>query len=115
MNPVVAIIAPGAMGSAVGRRLHDYGVQVLTVLECRSAESVRRANDACMAPVTRSGLAQAGILLSIVPPGEAIGIATGISEELAGLSRKPLYVDCNAINPATASCVAQIVRSAGFE
>ena len=32
MNPVVAVIAPGMMGAAVGKRLVDNGVKVLTAL-----------------------------------------------------------------------------------
>jgi 3-hydroxyisobutyrate dehydrogenase-like beta-hydroxyacid dehydrogenase len=115
MTPVVAVIAPGAMGSAVARRLCDNGVRVVTVLEGRSAESVKRAREAGMAPVGRSELAQAGIFLSIVPPGEAIRLAVKISSALTGSPVRPLYVDCNAINPETAARVADIVRNAGID
>jgi putative dehydrogenase len=115
MTPMVAVIAPGAMGSAVARRLYDNGVRVVTVLEGRSAESVRRAYEAGMAPVERSELARAGIFLSIVPPGEAIRLAREISSALTGSPVRPLYVDCNAINPETAARVADIVRNAGID
>ena len=37
MTPVVAVIAPGMMGAAVGKRLVDNGVKVLTSLKGRSA------------------------------------------------------------------------------
>ena len=40
MNPVVAVIAPGMMGAAVGKRLVDHGLKVLTSLKGRSAETV---------------------------------------------------------------------------
>ena len=40
MNPVVAVIAPGMMGAAVGKRLVDHGLKVLTSLNGRSAETV---------------------------------------------------------------------------
>lgn len=114
MTPQVAIIAPGAMGSAVARRLHDNGVRVITSLEGRTPESASRALNAGMADVARSELAQADILLSIVPPGSAVSLAEGLAAEFAGASRKPVYVDCNAINPQTAARVAQIVQTAGM-
>ena len=39
MNPVVAVIAPGMMGAAVGGRLVENGLKVLTSLTGRSAET----------------------------------------------------------------------------
>ena len=51
MNPVVAVIAAGAMGAPVGGRLAGNGLKVLTPLEGRSAETVARAR--------RAGLLQA--------------------------------------------------------
>src|SRR5215831_4501485 len=48
MNPIVAVIAPGMMGAAVGKRLVDHGVKVLTSLTGRSAETKARADSAGM-------------------------------------------------------------------
>ena len=45
MSPVVAVIAPGQMGAAVGRRLTDHGLRVLTSLAGRSPATVQRARD----------------------------------------------------------------------
>ena len=50
MKPVIAIIAQGAMGAGVAKRLHDNGIRVLTSLEGRSAASGQRAKDAGMVP-----------------------------------------------------------------
>lgn len=112
--PLVAIIAPGAMGSAVARRLHDNGVRVITSLQGRSPESANRALNAGMIDVARPGLVKADILLSIVPPGNAVGLAQELAAEFATASHKPLYVDCNAINPQTAARAAEIVQTAGM-
>ena len=49
MTPVVAVIAPGMMGAAVGKRLVDNGIKVLTSLKGRSAETATRAKAAGMA------------------------------------------------------------------
>ena len=48
MTPVVAVIAPGAMGAAVGKRLTGHGVNVLTSLTGRSDATVARPRDAGM-------------------------------------------------------------------
>ena len=53
------------------------------------------------------------IVLSIVPPGEAVGLAERLLPLLAAASRKPLVVDCNAINPATAARIAAILAPSG--
>jgi 3-hydroxyisobutyrate dehydrogenase-like beta-hydroxyacid dehydrogenase len=111
---IIATIAPGAMGSAVARRLHENGLQVLTSLNGRSAESVKRAQAAGMTDVPRAELARADIFLSIVPPGAAISLAEETARDFAGSAHKPLYVDCNAINPQTAQRVAAIVEHGGI-
>ena len=112
MNPVVAVIAPGAMGAAVGKRLTENGVTVLTVLEGRSADSVKRARDASMTSIPLAQLAEADIVLSIVPPGEAIGLAKRVAFAFAVARKKPLYVDCNAVSPRTVQAIAEILAAA---
>jgi len=46
MGHVFTIIAPGAMGSAVARRMTERGATVRTSLAGRSAASIRRAAEA---------------------------------------------------------------------
>ena len=115
MNPVVAVIAAGAMGSAVGRRLTENNLRVLTVLEGRSTDTKRRAAQSGMIAVTFPELAKADFILSIVPPGEALALARSVAVSLAAISPKPIYVDCNAINPKTAARVAEILHPAGID
>src|SRR3974390_3341091 len=59
MTPVVAVIAPGAMGAAVGKRLVDNGVTVLTSLEGRSEETHARAKSAGMRAAKDDDIARA--------------------------------------------------------
>ena len=73
MNPVVAVIAPGMMGAAVGKRLVDNGLKVLTALTGRSAETLARAKDAGMAAASDEEIAATDFILSILPPGDAVG------------------------------------------
>jgi putative dehydrogenase len=113
MNPVVGIIAQGQMGSAVGARLTENGVSVLTVLEGRSPESGARARTAKMKPVTAQEFCTADFVLSIVPPGEAENLARRLAPYLSAQPRKPIYADCNAVNPQTAERIGAILEPTG--
>jgi putative dehydrogenase len=109
MTPVVAVIAPGAMGAAVGKRLFDSGVKVLTSLQDRSQETVARAKAAGMAAASDKEIAGADFILSILPPGDALALAQRFAPALTASNAKPVYVDCNAINPKTVERVAAAI------
>ena len=109
MTPVVAVIAPGMMGAAVGKRLVDSGVKVLTSLKGRSAETATRAKAAGMAAAGDEEIAACDFILSILPPGDAIALAERFQPALKTSNAKPVYVDCNAINPKTVDRVAAVI------
>jgi L-threonate 2-dehydrogenase len=113
MTPVVAIIAPGAMGAGIGKRLTGHGVRVLTTLAGRSAATVARAREADMVEASDKEMTAADFILSILPPGEALALAQQLAPALAAGNAKPVYVDCNAINPATVERVAAVVAPTG--
>jgi len=109
MTPVVAVIAPGMMGAAVGKRLVDNGVKVLTSLTGRSAETAARAKAAGMAAAGDEEIAASDFILSILPPGDAVALAERFQPALKASNSKPVYVDCNAINPKTVDRVAAVI------
>jgi putative dehydrogenase len=109
MTPVVAVIAPGMMGAAVGKRLVDNGVKVLTSLKGRSAETATRAKAAGMAAAGDEDIAACDFILSILPPGDAVALAERFQPALKSSNSKPVYVDCNAINPKTVDRVAAVI------
>jgi len=113
MTPVVAIIAPGAMGAAVGRRLADHGLKVLTSLSGRSAETAERARAAGMIAATDDEIGSCDFILSILPPGDALSLAERFVPALAASNAKPVYVDCNAVNPNTVERVAAAIAPTG--
>jgi 3-hydroxyisobutyrate dehydrogenase-like beta-hydroxyacid dehydrogenase len=113
MTPVVAVIAPGAMGAAVGKRLVDNGLKVLTSLAGRSAETVERAKAAGLASASDAEIAASDFILSILPPGDALALARRFAPALTASNAKPVYVDCNAINPATVERVAGAIAPTG--
>jgi len=111
--PTVAVVAPGNMGAGVGRRLTANKVTVLTSIAGRSEESAKRAREAGMQPVEDRTLAEADFLLSIIPPGDALGLAKRLAPVLTAANTKPVYVDCNAVSPPTVLKIAEEIAATG--
>ena len=113
MTREFAIIAAGAMGSAVAHRLTEKGGRVLTLLDGRSSSTRRRAEDSGMIAVDEDRIARADIVFSIVPPAEALALAERLVPALTRSPRKPIFVDCNAISTQTVKQVAAIIAPTG--
>ena len=107
----IAVIAPGAMGAAVARRLHDRGAEVAVTLEGRGAGSAGRAAGLRQFPTETALAGWADAVLSILPPGEAMGLARRLAP---ALRPGAIYADCNAVSPASAIAVGASVPGARF-
>jgi len=88
---------------------------VLTSLDGRSAATVCRARAAGLADVPLETIATADLILSIVPPGEAVALAKGLVTPLSKSSHKPVYIDCNALSPKTKIEIAGILAETGCD
>src|SRR5438270_131140 len=113
MNPIVAIIAPGMMGAAVGKRLVDHGLKVLTSLQGRTEETRLRAQAAGMISGSDEEIAAADLILSILPPGDAVVLAQRFAPALTASNSKPVFVDCNAVSPKTVERIAAAIAPTG--
>ncbi|QQN61538.1 NAD(P)-dependent oxidoreductase [Bradyrhizobium diazoefficiens] len=111
-SKIIAILAPGAMGSAVARRLTENGARVLTSLKGRSEATLKRAADAGIVGAEDDAIAGADIILSIVPPGEAVALAERLAALIVRRANKPVVVDCNAVNVDTVKRIEEIIGSA---
>lgn len=109
----IAIIAAGGMGAALGERLTSNGVRVITALGGRSAASRQRAEAAGMIDVGEAELLEADLILSVVPPDQALPLARALSPVLASAQHKPVYVDCNAVSPKALSAIEQVIAASG--
>jgi L-threonate 2-dehydrogenase len=111
----IAIIAAGEMGAGVGARLHARGAEVMTSLAGRGAASAERAKRAGMAAIDddEALVAASEVVLSILPPSEAVALAQRLAPALSAAKDRVLYADCNAVAPETVHRVAAIVTSAG--
>ncbi len=114
--PTIALIGAGEMGAAVGRRLRECGARVLTSVAGRSAASAARVRDAQLDVVADDDalVRDASVVLSIVPPGVAIAVAERLREPLRRAHSQPVFVECNAIAPATTRRVATILETVSF-
>jgi 3-hydroxyisobutyrate dehydrogenase-like beta-hydroxyacid dehydrogenase len=97
------------MGAAVGQCLTGAGYRVLWASEGRGPETAARARAAGLADAgTAAEMAErADVILSICPPHAALDTAWAV-QGFGGL-----YVDANAIAPATAREVALMVEEGG--
>lgn len=108
----IGVIAPGNMGAAVTRRLHERGAQVATTLEGRSTASAKRAAGLPLQPAEAALAGWADVVLSILPPGEALGLARRLAPVLhAG---DAIFADCNAVSPATVREIAAALPGVRF-
>lgn len=115
MTDAIAVLMPGDMGHAVGRVLARHGHDVLTCLDGRS-ERTRGLSEA--AGIRDGGdldavIKAAALVLSILPPASALGLAGDVAGAMGRTGAKPVYVDCNAISPATANDIAAVLKAAG--
>jgi 3-hydroxyisobutyrate dehydrogenase-like beta-hydroxyacid dehydrogenase len=102
----IGVVHPGAMGAAVAGALVRAGHEVSWASDGRSAETAERA--------AANGLRDAGsvgalaerveVVLSICPPHAAVEVAAAF----AGF--RGVYVDANAVAPATAQALSERVE-----
>ena len=123
MGITIVVMAQGMMGAGVGKRLHESGAEVRTLLSGRSAASAERARAAGMLPAAdeKALLDGADFFLSILPPGEAesagaaIGAGADRARQEAGLCRLQCDQPANraARRPRSSSRPAPFLSMAG--
>jgi 3-hydroxyisobutyrate dehydrogenase-like beta-hydroxyacid dehydrogenase len=107
----IGLLHPGEMGAAVGQCLTAAGHRVLWVSEGRSAATRERAAEVGLEGCGWAVMAaRSDVIVSICPPGAALEVARTV----AGTGFGGLYLDANAVSPATAGEVAGIVKPASF-
>jgi 3-hydroxyisobutyrate dehydrogenase-like beta-hydroxyacid dehydrogenase len=105
------------MGHAVGRALNWGGLGVITCLKGRGELSRKFADQAGIrdVPSLAEMLVEADLVLSIVPPGQALDNARTVAEAMAASGHTPPYADCNAVSPATTRRIGEEITRAGAD
>jgi 3-hydroxyisobutyrate dehydrogenase-like beta-hydroxyacid dehydrogenase len=107
---VIGLLHPGGMGSTVAACLRAAGHEVLWASGGRSAATRQRAERVGLTDVESVDALVAGsdIVVCICPPHAAHDIAQSASGAR-------LYVDANALSPATSAEIGDLVRASGSE
>jgi 3-hydroxyisobutyrate dehydrogenase-like beta-hydroxyacid dehydrogenase len=101
------------MGAALGAVLRANGTGVCWASDGRSIETATRANHAGLTNVTTiAGVAEASdVVLSVCPPHAAQDVASLAARN----GFRGLYVDANAVSPATSSRIGTTMSDAGAD
>lgn len=106
---VIGLLHPGEMGSAVGRCLTGREYGVIWASQGRGPATAARASAAGLTDAGTAGeiARRADVIVSICPPHAALDVARAAS------GFRGLYVDANAVSPATASQIASVIAGGG--
>ncbi|OHV51183.1 hypothetical protein CgIS1_19280 [Frankia sp. CgS1] len=99
------------MGARIGEILRTAGHEVLYCPTGRSPQTLQRAQDAGLLPVSRLDdlCDSTEILMSLCPPEAALDVARAVAA--AGFTG--LYVDANAVNPERMRAIERLMTAAG--
>jgi 3-hydroxyisobutyrate dehydrogenase-like beta-hydroxyacid dehydrogenase len=114
---IIGIVSPGAMGSAVGAAYAAGGHRVLATVSGRSERTAGLAAQAGLELVADldAVVSEADLVLSIVPPDQAVATATAVATAAARTGARPLVSDWNAVSPFTARELERNLAEAGLE
>jgi 3-hydroxyisobutyrate dehydrogenase-like beta-hydroxyacid dehydrogenase len=113
----IGIVSPGAMGSAVGAAYRAGGNRAVATVAGRSARTTGLAERAGLEllPDLDAVVGASDVVLSIVPPGEAVATAAAIAAAAGRTGSRPLVADWNAVSPGTVRELEQLLVEAGLE
>jgi len=107
----IGVLHPGEMGSVVAACAREAGARVVWSSAGRRSATRERAAGAGLEDVgsLRDLVAASDVIVSVCPPESALDLARDVAA--AGFAR--MYVDGNAVSPATAREIAGVIEAAG--
>jgi 3-hydroxyisobutyrate dehydrogenase-like beta-hydroxyacid dehydrogenase len=106
----IAVLHPGAMGSAVAAQLVAAGHRCAWLPTGRGEATRRRAGEAGLVPLAELGELEAcEVVLSVCPPAAAPAVAA----EVARTGFRGRYVEANAISPRHSAEIAALLAPRG--
>lgn len=110
-RPVIGILHPGVMGAAVGSALKRVAGAVVWAAAGRSVTTSKRAEiaDLVGVPDVAELARRAHVIISVCPPHAARAVAEQVAAAVAGRSDPPLYVEANAVSPATVQGIGALL------
>jgi 3-hydroxyisobutyrate dehydrogenase-like beta-hydroxyacid dehydrogenase len=111
----IGVVGTGDMGSALGRSLISHDMKIVTSCNGRSLYSRNLAVKAGFEILESLSdvIEECDVFLSVVPPASANNLAKNVADAIRGVDRFPLYVDCNAISPASSKAIGDLISKVG--
>ena len=111
----VAILSPGDMGHAVGQRLRENELDVITCLAGRSHRTRSLAEKAGIRDVaTMEELVErSDLIMSMTISAAVMDVCQQVADALAATGSDTLFAECNAISPQLARDLEPIITDAG--
>ena len=112
----IGLVGAGAMGSALAANWIAGGDDVLTCVTGRSARTRALVEAAGVRPVATVGeVVACDVVVSVVPPGQALAAAREIADAARHAGARPLVVDLNAVSPGTLDTIAAVLAEADLD
>ena len=111
----VAILSPGDMGHAVGQRLRENELDVITCLAGRSDRTRALASKAGIRdiPTMEDLVRQADLVMSMTVSAAVPGVCRQVADALTATGADILFAECNAISPQLARELEPVITVAG--
>ncbi len=111
----VAILSPGDMGHAVGQRLRENEVDVVTCLAGRSDRTRSLAEKAGIRDVaTMEELVErSDLVMSMTVSAAVTGVCQSVADALAATGSDTLFAECNAVSPQLVRTLEPVITAAG--
>lgn len=108
-RPVIGILHPGVMGASVGSALKPAAGAVVWAAAGRSVTTSKRAEiaDLVGVPDVAELARRCDVIVSVCPPDAALDVAGQVAAAVDG--RPPLFVDANAVSPATVRAIGALL------
>lgn len=110
-RPVIGLLHPGVMGAAVGSALKPVASAVIWAAAGRSITTSKRAElaDLVGVPDLAELARRSDVIISVCPPDAALDVAEQVATTLGDRPDPPLYVDANAVSPATMARIGELL------
>ena len=111
----VAILSPGDMGHAVGQRLREHELEVITCLAGRSPRTRTLAEKAGIRDVANLEelVEQADLIMSMTVSAAVPSLCQEVADALRATGADALFAECNAISPQLTRELEPVITDAG--
>lgn len=111
----VGILSPGDMGHAVGQRLKEHELEVLTCLAGRSDRTRALAEKAGIrdVPAMEELVERSDLVMSMTVSEAAPGLCRQVADAIAATGSDILFAECNAISPQVVRELEPCITGAG--